>query len=135
MGRTSLEALELAPSLAYLALPENEDAISTALPVPGDEELLGESVDAGSDIVRRRQFQGALSQGPATPAFKPYASAIETLGLHLPHLINVRTLSHQQATVAISRMEKGPFGRTLNLVMILSNSGSTTTPLGPRRPR
>ncbi len=96
IGRTSLEALELASSLVHVPLPENEDAISTALPVATDDELLGESVDWGSGIVHRPQSQGASSQGPATPAVKPYASAIETLSLHLPHLTNVRTSSRQK---------------------------------------
>ena len=95
-GRTSLDILELAPSLVHIALPENEDAISTALPVANDQELLGESVDSGTEIVRRRQLQGYFSKRLPTPVVKPYASAIETLGLHLPHLTNVRTSSRQK---------------------------------------
>lgn len=39
LERSSLEFLELASSEAYISLPENQDAISTALPNSNDEEI------------------------------------------------------------------------------------------------
>ena len=95
-GRTSLEALELASSLVHVTLPENEDAISTALPIPNDEESLLGPVDSGTNNIHRRDFQEASSQAPNAPAVKSYASIIETLSLHLPHLTNVKTSSRQK---------------------------------------
>ena len=96
LGRTSLEALELTSSLVPTILPENEDAISTALPVSNDEDLLWEPLDLSTNNIHRRSFQEASPQEPSTPAVKSYASVIETLSVHLPHLTNVKASSRRQ---------------------------------------
>lgn len=97
LGRTSLEALELASSsLLHVTLQENEDAISTALPISNGEESLWEPIDSDTISVHPRNSQEASSQASITPAVQPYSSTIETLSLHLPHLTNVKMRSRQK---------------------------------------
>lgn len=95
--RTSLEALALAPSVAHVRLPENQDAISTALPNSIDEESNQEYFDACSVSSHHLQFQESLSNEPdvpgsnVAPAVESYASTVEILSSYLPHLDNVRS--------------------------------------------
>ena len=93
--RPSLDALELAPSLAYVAFPENEDAISTALPDSNEESRYG-SINSHSLDDHHSQFEGASLHESRVSADKSYASRIETLSLHLPHLNNIRKSSRRE---------------------------------------
>ena len=86
LERTSLEVLELASSLLHLSLPENDDAISTALPISNDEELL----DSDAIVDGNPQSQEASLQEQVGLAVNSFARTTETLSLHLPHLHNVR---------------------------------------------
>ena len=86
LERTSLEVLELVPSPLHLSLPENDDAISTALPISNDEDLL----DFDANINDNTQFREVSLQGQMKSAVNSFASTTETLSLHLPHLLNVR---------------------------------------------
>ena len=95
--RTSLEALEQAPSVAHVTLPENEDAISTALPNSNDEDLLWGSTNSNTNVNGQLQSQESLLQEPV----KSYASNIETLSLYLPHLYNVKESSRHK-TVSVT---------------------------------
>lgn len=98
--RTSLEALALAPSAAYVSLPENQDAISTALPNSIDEESRQEPLDSDSVVDQRLRLEESLLNGPVAPVVKSYASTIETLSSHLPHLTNVQSSSrHNKVSV------------------------------------
>ena len=94
--RTSLEALELAPSPFHLTLPRNDDAISTPLPISNDEEL----IDSDANFDRHVQFQGPLLHETVGSADKSYTSTTETLSLYLPHLNNVKYSSrHDNVSV------------------------------------
>lgn len=94
--RTSLEVLQQTPYSAHVNLPENEDAISTALPTCNDAE----SATSNTSLDRHSQIQGASVQENAAPAANSYASTIETLSLHLPHLNNVKISSrHNKVSV------------------------------------
>ena len=86
LERTSLEILELAPSPLHLSLPGNDDAISTALPISNDEELLDSDANVNGDP----QLREASLQEQVTPAVNPFTLNTETLSLHLPHLHNVK---------------------------------------------
>ena len=84
--RSSLEALELASSLAHTASPENQEAVSTALPKSTDGGSRQESLkssDHGTGQATGQNLQ-------LVPSLKTYASTIKTLSSHLPHLKNVQ---------------------------------------------
>ena len=89
--RTSLQVLELAPSLLHLSLPENDDAISTALPISNDEDIL----DSAANVNDNPHLGEASSQEQVKSAFNSFASTTETLSLHLPHLFNVKYRSRR----------------------------------------
>ena len=86
LERTSLEILELAPSPLHLPLLEDDDAISTALPVSNDEELL----DSNANVNNKPQFREPSLQERVTSAVNSFALTTKTLSLHLPHLRNVK---------------------------------------------
>lgn len=86
LERTSLEVLELAPSLLHPPLPENDDAISTSLPSSNDQELLVSDANVNDDT----QLREASLQEHVEVAINSFALTTETLSLHLPHLFNVK---------------------------------------------
>ena len=92
--RTSLEDLELVPSSFYRASPRNDDAVFTALPISNDEEF--RSVDSNANVNRHPKVRGALLQEAVGPVPKSYASTIDNLSLHLPHLKNIKLSSRQK---------------------------------------
>ena len=86
LERTSLEVLELAPSPLHFLLSGDDDAISTALPISDDEELL----DFNASVDDDPQFRESSFQEQVTSAVNSFALTAETLSLHLPHLHNVK---------------------------------------------
>ena len=85
LERTSLKVLELAPSPLHFSLT-GDDAISTALPVSDDEEVL----DFNASVDDDPQFRESCFQEEVTSAVNSFALTTETLSLHLPHLHNVK---------------------------------------------
>ena len=95
-----LEDLESAPSVALVPSPENQDAISVALPESIDDESSRQSLNVDAIDGQRSQNQGSPLQESLVPDTKSYASTIESLSLHLPHLNNVRKSSrHMNVSV------------------------------------
>ena len=93
--RTSLEVLEQSHSFVHITLPQINDALSTALPVSNDEESLSGSTNSNANV-----NVGAPLQEPVVPTVNPYASTIETLSSHLPHVNNVkRPIRHSNVSV------------------------------------
>ena len=98
---TSLQTLKLPPSNIHTTLPEDELAISTALPLSDDEELELESFGINTiDHYYRHQSQGTLGES-AIPAIKSYSSTIDNLNPHLPHLVNI-TKSSRSENVSVT---------------------------------
>ena len=98
---TLSETPKLPPSNTHTTLPVDEVAISTALPLSDDEDLELESFGINTiDHDYRRQSQETIGES-AIPAVKSYSSTIDTLSLHLPHLVNV-TQSSRKANVRVT---------------------------------
>ena len=95
--RTSLEALVNVASGAYVPLPDDPDAISTAIPASIDEQP---SIDLV--IPAKKKSSAAIKTTlPAKPVKsqlkpKPYAQALKFLRPHLPHLNNVLGSGRQE---------------------------------------
>ena len=92
--KSSLAVLELAPSLAHVALPENQEASFTALPDSIDGGSSQESLNFSDHGAAQASGQGlqheeGTFQEPVVPVLKSYASTINILSSHLPHLKNV----------------------------------------------
>ena len=100
--RTSLETLVNIPSSAYVPLPSDSDAISTAIPDSIDEKSLTEPVKPGGKRPSSTAVKATLpaKSVESQPRAKPYAKAIKSLHTHLPHLNNVLSPGrHKRVTV------------------------------------
>ena len=93
LRRTSLETPMFPPSHIYTTIPEDEIAISTALPLSDDEESELQSIGINSDTDRRRQSQGPSFES----ATSSYSSTIDALSLHLTHLVNIKASSRTES--------------------------------------